>query len=64
MNETVNKFLLAVDKSVPEMHLKLSEFTYSTCGPVIKSKEIIQNLCKRDIQNIFTKKILIKLVFK
>ena len=64
MNETVNKFLLAGDKSMPEMHLKLSEFTYSTCGPVIKSKEIIENLCKHDIQNKFTKMILIKLDFK
>ena len=30
MNEIVNKFLLAGDKFMPEMHLKQPEFTYST----------------------------------
>ena len=41
MNETVNKFLLAGDKVMPEMHLK-SGFTYSACGPSTKNKERIQ----------------------
>ena len=39
MNEVVNKFLLAGDKFIPEMHLKQSGFTYSTCGPFAKNKE-------------------------
>ena len=30
MNEIVNKFLLAADKFMPEMHLKQPRFTYST----------------------------------
>ena len=30
MNEIVNKFLLAGDKYMPEMHLKQPGFTYST----------------------------------
>ena len=38
MNETVNRFLLAGDKLMPEMHLKQSEFTYSACGPFTKNK--------------------------
>ena len=42
MNEVVNKFLLAGDKFMPEMHLKLPVFTYSACGPFTKNKEIIQ----------------------
>ena len=42
MNETVNRFLLAGDKLMPEMHLKQSEFTYSACGPFTKNKETIQ----------------------
>ena len=42
MNKVVNKFLLADDKFIPEMHLKQSGFTYSTCGPFTKNKEIIQ----------------------
>ena len=39
MNEIVNKFLLAGDKFMPEMHLKQSGFTYSACGPFNKNKE-------------------------
>ena len=42
MNEIVNKFLLAGDKFMPEMHLKQPGFTYSGCGPFTKNKEIIQ----------------------
>ena len=41
MNEIVNKFLLAGDKFMPEMHLKQSGFTYSACGPLTKNKERI-----------------------
>ena len=32
MNETVNKFLLAGDKSMSQMHLKQPRFTYNACG--------------------------------
>ena len=42
MNEIVNKFLLAGDKYMPEMHLKQPEFTYSACEPFTKNKERIQ----------------------
>ena len=42
MNEIVNKFLLAGDKFMPEMHLKQPGFTYSACGPFTKTKERIQ----------------------
>ena len=42
MNEIVNKFLLAADKFMPEMHLKQPRFTYSSCGPFTKNKERIQ----------------------
>ena len=42
MNEIVNKFLLAEDKSMPEMHLKQTGFTYSACGPFTKKKGRIQ----------------------
>ena len=43
MNEIDNKFLLASDKSMPAMHLKQLEFTYSACGPLTKNKKGIQN---------------------
>ena len=42
MNEIVNKFLLAGNNFMPEMHLKQPEFTCSACGPFIKNKERIQ----------------------
>ena len=42
LNEIVNKFLLARDEFVPEMHLKQPAFTYSACGPFTKNKERIQ----------------------
>ena len=61
MNEIVNKFLLAGDKFMPEMHLKQPRFTFSACGWFTKkiNKEF-KNLNK--IQAIFTKMNLIKLV--
>ena len=48
MNETVNKFLLVGDKFMPEMHLKQTDFTYSTCGPFSKNKFIYS------LMNVYT----------
>ena len=42
MNDIVNKFLLAGDKFMSEMHLKQPGFTYSACGQFTKNKEKIQ----------------------
>ena len=42
MNETVNRLLLAGDKFMSEIHLKLPRFTYSACGPFTKNKERTQ----------------------
>ena len=42
MNEIVNKFLLAGDKFMPEMHLRQPGFTYSACGSFAKNKERTQ----------------------
>ena len=53
MNEIVNKFLLAGDKVMPEMHLKRPEFTYSVCGPFTKNNERIQKFKETEIQVIF-----------
>ena len=55
MNEVVNKFLLAGDKFMPEMHLKQPRFTYSACGPFTTTKQ--------ETQAIFTKLNLIRLAF-
>ena len=38
LNETVNKFVLAGDRFMPEMHLKQPGFTYSACKPFKKKK--------------------------
>ena len=54
MNNIVNKFLLAGDKFMPEMHLKQPGFTYSACGPFTKTKEKIQKFKEiRDIKYIY-----------
>ena len=44
MNDIINKFLLAGDKFIPEMHLRQSRFTYCGLftGPFTKNKERIQ----------------------
>ena len=42
MNEIVNKFLLAGDKFMSEIHLRQPGFTYSACGPFTKNKGRIQ----------------------
>ena len=42
MNNAVNKFLLAGDKFMPEMHLKHPRFVYSACGPFTRHKERIK----------------------
>ena len=42
MNKIVNKFLLADDKFMPEMHLKQLSFTYSACGRFTRNKERIE----------------------
>ena len=44
MNDIVNKFLLAGDKFIPEMHLKQPKFTYSACGSFTKRKERIEEV--------------------
>ena len=39
MNDIINKFLLARDKFMLEMHLRQPGFTYSAFGPFTKNKE-------------------------
>ena len=63
MNEIVNKFLLAGDKFMSEMHLKQPGFTYSTQYHLQKTKKELKNLKKQEIQAMFTKMNLIKHAF-
>ena len=56
MNDIVNKFLLAGDKFMPQMHLTQPQLTYSACVSFTKNRVRIQKLKKKqEIQNIFTK---------
>ena len=63
MNEIVNKFWLAGDKFMPEMHSQQPGFTYSACGPFTKNKERIQKFKETVDTNYNTKMNLIRLVF-
>ena len=42
MNNIINKFLLAGDKFMPDMHLRQPRFVYSACGPFTRHKERIK----------------------
>ena len=64
MNEMVNNFLLAGDKFMPEMHLKLLGFTYSACGPFTKNKERIQTFKETEDRNYIYKNELDKACFQ
>ena len=55
MNNVVNKFLLARDKFMTEMHLKQPGFTYSTCGPFTKNREKIQKFKEKGDTNYINK---------
>ena len=61
MNEIIN-FSLVGDTFMPEMHLKQPSSIYSACGPFTKNKES-KSLCKLEIQILFIKMNLIKLIF-
>ena len=63
MNNIINKFLLAGDKFMPEMHLRQPRFVYSACGPFTRHKERIKELNVQVIRVIFIEMNSIKLVF-
>ena len=62
MNEIVNRFLLAEDKFMLEMLLKNQNFLIMLVVHLLKTKKRLKNLCKQEIQIIFTRTIWIKLV--
>ena len=63
MNNIINKFLLAEDKFMPEMHLRQPQFTYSACRPFTKHKQRIQKLKKTGDTNYIYKNELDKACF-
>ena len=64
MNEIVNKFLLAGDNFLPEMHLKQLGFTYSACGPFTKNKERIEKFMQTGNTDFIYKNELDKACFQ
>ena len=44
----MNKYLLTGDRFTPELHLKHSGFTHSTCGPFTKHLERLKKFRKSD----------------
>ena len=64
MNETVNKFLLAGDKFLPEMHLKQPGFTYSAFGLFTKNKERIEKFLPTGNKDFIYKNELEKACFQ
>ena len=64
MNQIVNKFLLAGDKFMPEMHLRQPGFTYSACGPFTRNKQSIQQFMQAGDTNYIYKDELDKACFQ
>ena len=64
MNEIVNKFLLAGDKFMPELHLKQPGFTYSACGPFTRNKERIKKFMQKGNTDFFYRIELDKACFQ
>ena len=64
MNKIINKFLLAGDKFMPEMHLRQPGFTYSACGPFTRNKERIQNFMQTGNTDFISKNELDKACFQ
>ena len=62
MNEINNKLLLAGYKYMPKIHLKQPGFTYVLVDHLLKIKKEFKNLKKCEIQAIYTKMNLIRLV--
>ena len=63
MNEIVNKFLLAGDKFMPEMHLNSLDLLIALMEYLQKARKEFKNLKRHEIQAIFTKMDLIRLNF-
>ena len=63
MNNVINKFLLAGDKFMHEIHLRQPQFTYSACGPFTKHEQRIQKFKETGDTNYVYKNELDKACF-
>ena len=64
MNKIVNKFLLAGDKFMLEIHLKQPVFTYTACGPFTKNKGRIEKFMQTGNTDFIYKNELDKACFQ
>ena len=64
MNNIINKFLLAGDKFMPEMHLRQPRFVYSACGPFTRHKERIKEFKRTGDTRLLYRNELDKACFK
>ena len=62
MGQIINKFLLAGNKFMPEMHLRQPQFTYSACEPFTKHKQRIQKFKETGDTNYIYKNVLDKVL--
>ena len=63
MGHVINKFLLAGDKFMPEIHLRQPQFTYSACEPFTKHEQRIQKFKETGDTNYVYKNELDKACF-
>ena len=64
MNNIINKFLLAGDKFMLEMHLREPQFVYSACGPFTRHKERIKEFKRTGDTRLLYRNELDKAYFK
>ena len=62
-SNVINKFLLAGDKFMHEIHLRQPQFTYSACGPFTKHEQRIQKFRETGGTNYIYKNELDKACF-
>ena len=63
MNQINNKFLLAGEKFMPEIHLRQPGFTYSACGSFTRNKQRIQKFMQTGDTNYIYKNELYEACF-
>ena len=64
MNNIINKYLLAGDNFMPEMHLRQPQFLYSACGPFTRHKERIKEFKRTGDTRLLYRNELDKACFK
>ena len=64
MNDIINKFLLAGDKFMPEIHLRQPQFVYSACGPFTRHEERIKEFKRTGDRRLLYRNELDKACFK